>query len=413
MSSSDTSQARRPPRSGGLLERMGLVWSAIYYLTLIIGLLSAVGERPALLRSWEGAAVGLLVALSLTLFQLIYVPFLSFEQSGWPMPARTASFYFGGQLITLTVLFALDRSFLGLGFSLLFQVMGALPRKRWPLPLAGFILLLTWAVGGFDTIGPDSLLNLLGFLFVIGNVVIMGLLITSLFEQRYKLLYLVDELRRAKAAVEAGAAQQEELAVLRERTRLARAMHDSIGHALVLVNVRLEAAQRLYGIDPQRGDAELEAVRELVRGTMGSLRVSLTDLRAPVEPFHDLPTALRRLAAEASAGGELAVTALATDAPPPALAEPLWWIAREALANIERHARAASATIELRREPQGWLLRVDDDGVGIRPAALAQPGHFGLQGMRERAEACGGSVTIGRGPAGGTRVAARLPATVL
>jgi signal transduction histidine kinase len=249
--------------------------------------------------------------------------------------------------------------------------------------------------------------------FTLGIVVLIGLMISQLVGQRHELMWLVGELRQAKAATEASAAEQEELAVLRERTRLAREMHDSIGHALVLVNVKLEAAQRLYARDPARGDAELETTRGLVRETMAELRRSLANLRGPLPDHHDLPAALRRLAAEVSARGRIAVSAegdLHAPGPPPAVAEALWAIAREALRNVERHAAAASATIRLDGGAGCWRLLVSDDGSGVRPADIERPGHFGVLGMRERAEALGGSLTIARRPGGGTVVEARLPA---
>lgn len=99
-----------------------------------------------------------------------------------------------------------------------------------------------------------------------------------------------------------------ELAALRERNRLARAMHDGLGHALVLVNVKLEAAERLYARDPAHGAAELEATRALVRATMADLSRSLTELReAPASS--DLVAGLHTLAAEVTARGQLTVTA--------------------------------------------------------------------------------------------------------
>jgi signal transduction histidine kinase len=75
-------------------------------------------------------------------------------------------------------------------------------------------------------------------------------------------------------------------------------MHDSLGHALVVVNVKLEAAQRLYAVDVPRGGSELEGIRALVRETMAELRRSLANLRAALPDHHDLSAALQRMADE-------------------------------------------------------------------------------------------------------------------
>ncbi len=371
------------------------------------------GERPELLGSWAGAALLAASAASAALFQRIFFRFFRrFFRPGhelWPMRPRIALIYFGGQLALLALLLALSPNMIGVGFALLGQTFGALRSRQWPLPVAALALLLAWPLGLYVRPSTASWLTLLWFVFFLTIQVVIGLLIARLFAQRALLLDLVGQLRRARAAAEAGAAQQEELAVLRERARLAREMHDNVGHALVLVNVKLEAAQRLYHVDAARGDAELEATRSLVRATMGGLRRSLHNLRAPVEPYHDLPAALRRLAAELGAQGGITIEVAAEVAPPPAVAEPLWWIAREALANVERHAGATAARVTLSREADRWLLLIDDNGVGLAAGALSRPGHFGVLGMRERAEHHGGALSIGPSPQGGTTVAASLP----
>jgi two-component system, NarL family, sensor histidine kinase UhpB len=179
----------------------------------------------------------------------------------------------------------------------------------------------------------------------------------------------------------------------------------------VSVNVKLEAAQRLYRVAQDRGDAELEATRALVRETMGELRRSLADLRAPLPDHHDLPAALGRLAAEYSARGGLEVQLAAREGAPaqPELAETLFLIAREALSNVERHAGATHARLELARLEHGWLLRVADNGAGLRSGDLQRPGHFGVVGMRERASALGGTLRVEPRQGGGTVVEASLP----
>jgi signal transduction histidine kinase len=193
-------------------------------------------------------------------------------------------------------------------------------------------------------------------------------------------------------------------------------MHDSLGHALVVVNVKLEAAQRLYAVDARRGDGELEATRALVRATMADLRRSLADLRSPLPDHHDLPAALARLAVEIRARTSLEVTCYAPAdlhqagaQLAPEATESLWRVAREALSNVERHAAAGCAALILERQNGALILRVTDDGSGVAAADLARPGHYGITGMRERVEALGGTLHIAAQPGGGTLVEARVP----
>jgi signal transduction histidine kinase len=236
--------------------------------------------------------------------------------------------------------------------------------------------------------------------------------IRLLNDQRDQLRSALEQLREAHATLAANAAQAEELAVLRERTRLAREMHDDLGHTLVAMNVKLEAAQLLYARDPARGDAELEATRTLIRSAMANLRRTLADLRAPIAEHRDLPAALQRLAHETQARtGIDMICRIAPDLPalPDEAREALWFVAREALANVERHAAATSVTLTLEQECDSVRLQVVDNGLGITPADLRRPKHYGVVGMRERMQVVDGTLSIGCGASGGTVVEARMP----
>jgi signal transduction histidine kinase len=401
----------QPPEQS-FLDRMAPFFGLFFYSALLLGFLG-LASRPAFgLLSWRGAAaVGLSLA-SAALFQRLFVRRFTRDPEPWPLPAPLAWGYFGAQALILAALLQLDPAFLGVGYVLMGQAMGGLRPRHWPLPLAAYFLLVNLRIGALEALRAADWLSLVRIAFLALFFIVLGLLIHQLFIQRYRLLHLVGELRRAKAAVEAAAAEREELAALRERTRLAREMHDSLGHALVLVNVKLEAAQRLYARDRERGDAELEATRALVRSTMGELRASLASLRAPLGEREALPQALGQLAEAISGRGSLQVMlSLPAELPTPAPAadEALRKIAREALANVERHAGAECAWLELAHDGSDWLLRISDDGRGLRPADLRKPGHFGIVGMREHAASAGGSLALGPRPGGGTVVEARVP----
>ena len=92
------------------------------------------------------------------------------------------------------------------------------------------------------------------------------------------------------------------------------------------------------------------------------------------------------------------------------MTEALWRVAREALANVERHAAAGCAAVTIERTNGSLILRVTDDGSGVAPADLTRPGHYGITGMRERVEALGGTLQIAARPGGGTVVG--VPGTV-
>jgi len=303
-------------------------------------------------------------------------------------------------------------SFAWISLALLYPVIGGLPKRQWLLPVV--ILMLVFVAGslppgGLGGVSLGSLLNIV--LQIVVNIgIAVGLRLLA--AQSDQLRIALAKLRQAHGELAASAEQKEELAVLRERTRLARAMHDNLGHALVVVNVKLEAAQLLYAHDRARGDAELEATRALIRSTMAELRHALTDLRAPAAEHDDLANALQRLVHETQArtGMEIACS-IAPDLPdlPAEAREAIWYVAREALTNAEKHAAAAHMSVTLEHLPDDLLLRVADDGAGIRPADLRRPEHYGVVGMRERINGLGGTLRIEHGAAGGTIVEAQVP----
>src|SRR5262249_2726286 len=112
---------------------------------------------------------------------------------------------------------------------------------------------------------------------------------------------LIAELQAAQHDLEVARQRDAELAALRERERLARDLHDSLGHALVALSVQLEAVQRLYAVDPARASAHVDAMKDLTRASMAELRRALEGLRTPGRGDRSLrqaPGALSR------AGGE-------------------------------------------------------------------------------------------------------------
>jgi signal transduction histidine kinase len=242
--------------------------------------------------------------------------------------------------------------------------------------------------------------------------------LATVMKQRVQRDRLIDELRvahvqlqEAHQQLQLAAARDIELAALRERNRLAREMHDSLGHALVLIAVKIEAGQRLQAIDPARAAAEWEDTKALVRSTMSELRSSLAGLRLPVLDEMPFGAALAELASDLGrrTGIEVAVDVADEAGTLDRTAqETLYRVAQEALTNVAKHARARHTTLTLAlRDGMAWLA-VEDDGVGLGAAPRSGYGHYGVQGMRERIEALGGVLTLGPRAGGGTVLRASL-----
>ncbi len=232
-----------------------------------------------------------------------------------------------------------------------------------------------------------------------------------------------NELAEAHQRLADTAAQEQELAVLRERNRLAREMHDTLGHALVLVTVKLEIAQRLRERDPERSNHELAATQQIVRESMNELRASIANLRSPALEHEPVCNALRRLVDEmAQRTGIHATYELQPDISsfPEQVEETLWKVGQEAIANVEKHAQASNVLLRVSHQEGTLHMILEDDGVGLphecsrykangQTAYTSPVGHYGLNGMAERVAHIGGTLSLKPGAKHGTVVEVVLP----
>jgi signal transduction histidine kinase len=190
-----------------------------------------------------------------------------------------------------------------------------------------------------------------------------------------------------------------------ERRRLRRDLHDGLGPTLAAMVLQLQVADHLIATGSGSADAALSEVKGAARAAVGDIRRLVYELRPPALDELGLVGALERQA-EAFASLDVRVEAPAPVGGLPAAVEvAAYRIAVEAMTNVARHSHAQHCRVSV--ELNGGLeLEVSDDGRGI-PAQFRA--NVGLDSMRERAEELGGTCTIERVPAGGTRVRARIP----
>ena len=241
---------------------------------------------------------------------------------------------------------------------------------------------------------------------------IMGLFIKQIDTISEGRADLITELAAAKRELELARNHEIEFATLRERERLARDLHDNLGHAMVTLTVQLEAAQRLLSVDLPRAAQSLEEMKTLSRSSTDALRRSLDNLRSPALGANSLTQTLESLCADVGRRAALKIDcqiAAGADTLPSAVSETLWRVAQEGLTNVERHARAGQAAVRLDLQPQLVVLRVSDDGVGLPTNAENKPGHYGLRGLRERVEGVGGTFSLTAAAPRGTVMDARVP----
>lgn len=410
-----------------LFRRVLLVFLgfALIYLTTSTSII--LRNTPIYLHDWRGIAC---IVLTLAAFVIYAIPLLMRSQS-WPPPLhRALSLWLSLYLVT-TLLSLIDTSFLW-NFYLAFGISFALFQSRRLLLAVSVIILTLFAFQGLLTwpLRGDALISIVGQAMGFFSMTFFSMLLQHLIYERYERNRLFQQLTQANAELEEAhrqlaqsAGQEQELAVLRERTRLAREMHDTLGHALVLISVKLEAAQRLRERDPERCERELESTKEIARHSMTALRASIANLRSPALEHEHIHHALSRAARELGQRTGLQVTyTLQADIEnlPEHIEETLWKVSQEALTNIEKHARASQ--VELRISQHDGKLRVSirDDGIGL-PQELCQRhedgnltyispnGHYGLSGMLERVEGAGGYLSLRSSKEQGTTVEIELP----
>jgi signal transduction histidine kinase len=208
------------------------------------------------------------------------------------------------------------------------------------------------------------------------------------------------------------AATLEQLTVSRERNRLARDLHDTLAHTLSAINVQLNALDVLWDSSPNAARQKLKQTQDLTRSGLDEARRALHALRSSPLDELGLTIALRRAAQTAAerAGAELSLTVpTQLNGVPPDIEQQLYRVAEEALNNVVRHAHARRIDLMLERKESDLTLIIRDDGSGFDPSQTAANGHYGLVGMKERAELINGALHIQSQPGQGTIVQLTVP----
>jgi signal transduction histidine kinase len=224
---------------------------------------------------------------------------------------------------------------------------------------------------------------------------------------------LYAELRAAHEQLATLHRRAREAAVAEERNRLAREIHDTLAHYLTVVNVQLEAAEKLAGNQPARSLEAVGRARRLTLECLQEVRRSVGALRAATIEELALPRALAKLTREFAESTGLAVQLDASAdilQLPPESSQALYRVVQEGLTNVHRHAHATRARVALSASEGLVSLQVEDDGVGPNGQAEAPDGGgFGLVGLRERVALLGGHLDFGPGPDGGSCLRVTLP----
>jgi signal transduction histidine kinase len=219
----------------------------------------------------------------------------------------------------------------------------------------------------------------------------------------------LDEERRSELI-----AELQDSAVLEERNRMAREIHDTLARGFTGILLQLEAARSMITSSPEEATKHVERAQAIARESLGEARLSVWALRPPALEAEGLVGAVQHFLDRITAGAKAVAKFSIQGTPyvlPLEVAQGLLRICQEAAVNALRHARASRILVDLRFDPSEVQLCVQDNGVGFDPQLLRTGKGFGLKSMRERAERMGAQLDVSSELGVGTRVvvAVRAP----
>jgi signal transduction histidine kinase len=324
-----------------------------------------------------------------------------FETYVYPSPTWIKALYLGAQIALATAIIALGQLAGALWLLWLPLVSHAIVLLATPgavavsaLVVAIFGLLVIRAAGW--QVGLSTMLS-----FTPGVVFIAIFTQMALNEAaaRAEVERLAGDLQEAYDTLARYAVQVEELATEKERTRLAREIHDSLGHYLTAINMQLEVARAVQAEDPAQLPGSLDRAQTLTKEGLQEVRRSIATLRSSPLDGSTLPDLMEPLL-DACRAADLEVALEIVGEPRP-LTPPvklaLYRVTQEALTNVRKHAQARHVRVTLTYTGSGVALRVADDGVGV----AVPEGGFGLVGLRERVQLLGGELGITSAPGEG------------
>ncbi len=354
----------------GRVWRYGWMFGAIWLIYLVYPL----NEILALPSVAERVAGIVAIVCFGAVFTTTFWRFRNGHRRGNPLPTSQAWIALA-VMVALTVAMSALVGTTGFGATVYIAVLAmmTLPvRHAWTL-VAVMVVIVELAPRLISSWVPDTFF---AFQLLISAAAAWG--ITQVFQRNHELAVARQQLA--------------DLAIVAERERMSRDVHDILGHSLTVITVKSELAGRLIEIDPARAAVEIAELETLARQALADVRSTVGGMRQ-VDIGSELTSARTALTA-AGIDADLPGDA---DVVPLRYRELFGWVIREAVTNVVRHSSARQCRVTLTASS----ISIVDDGVG---PATEQSGGNGLRGLSERVAAAGGALTIARVPTGGFRV---------
>lgn len=246
---------------------------------------------------------------------------------------------------------------------------------------------------------------------IVAETLVFGLGIFFVLQLTNKVLnerQMRQQLAQANQQLQRYSQKIEELATVQERNRIARDIHDSLGHALTSLNIQMQTAVKLWDREPAQARSFLAQAQQLGKTAMQEVRKSIGTLREDAADEQPLEAKLEALVKDFRKGTGLAVctniNSCSSVSQP--IAKTMYRIVQEALTNIFKYAQATEVNIHLKTTPSWIYLTIEDNGKGFDPQQ--QSSGFGLQGMQERVAAVNGQFRLKTSPGKGCRIEVQI-----
>ncbi len=313
------------------------------------------------------------------------------ENRGWFL------LYFGIQVALASVELWISPTFAALWLMVLPLVSHAVMvfSPRWIPVIIAVAIAIFVIPSGILINDEDFTGTLLGLISGVIFVVVFTRVLVQAETSRQEVQRMAERLEALNQQLREYVVQAEELATTKERNRLAREIHDSLGHYLTVINVQLEAARVVLDTDRDAAYQALEKAQSLAKNGLSEVRRSVAALRASPMEGRPLTSAIESLLEECRTTGiqsELYVSGEVRELPAQT-EHALYRAAQEGLTNVSKHARASSVKVQLDYAAEGGItLVVEDNGVGVNLEKMEEG--FGLFGLRERVHMLNGRVTL-------------------
>jgi len=396
-------------------RRPGLPSFRFLFTLMYLGVIGAIAYSNTILncgRKLLGGGAGVLMVFFLLLVGLEQIEHWRYR---YEAPTSVALLLLLARMVLFEGVAALDCSVLSIllypiiPFSAFFA-FGASFGALLSVFYAGVALAKTWLHNPHWYVSPMSVFIVIAFLLLLVFMQVLAGAIRRDEESRRRTERLLTDLEASHRKLQVYAEEVAELAATEERNRLARDIHDSVGHALTAVNIQLEKALAYWQRSPEEALQAIRDAKQAASEALRDVRSSVAALRDADERF-SLQASVKALAERMIAQGlavDLAISGEERDYSRATLMA-LYRAMQEGLTNVQRHAGASRVEIELSFGEREVRLRLRDNGRGFDPRAAEVAGGFGLQGIRERLELVLGHLEIKSDPAYGTELVMTAP----